>query len=188
MNDTDPFGRRVDTTARDRIGAIADFVEAEAADNRRMRAAVIRFGDRTSKLAWASVALVIVIVVVAATGYDRLNALAHRNTDAIRVGCTLLANAVIQSGSGGQRNDTAAGKAQAELTRLAYIGISRSWTPAERARAIRLQAIIQKAGGVVATPDCDAVAEHPERVKALFELRTKVQELTTPPAPVRPNP
>lgn len=95
---------------------------------------------------------------------------AVRNTLAIRVSCTLLTNAILESGAGGsgQPARTPAAKAQRANTEL-YIGaiVRRLLTPAERGTLRENARIVAKAGGVISTPDCDEVAKHPERVREL---------------------
>lgn len=110
----------------------------------------------------------------------RLERTAQRNTKAIRVSCTLLSNAIIQSGAATPGNRPTA---QSRLTGI-YIGaITRELTPAERAEVHRLQLIVASSGGGrVALPDCDDVARHPDDVRAL--------PLAPSPSrtPVHPNP
>ncbi len=130
-----------------------------------------------------AVAMGSVAVVQAQRASAATRDLAERNTEAIRVGCTLLTNIIIESGAGGQRSTSKAARAQAKLSALYVRVIGRSMTIAEQREARRLAAVVASAGGIVTTPDCNEVALHPERVKELLVRRT-----ATPPTPVHPNP
>ncbi len=185
---TDAFGRRVDPEDPDPIAALIKVVNAEADDNMKVRRGVVVFGRTMGRVIWGLIGVFLAVVVAGAVGYSLIAAQANRNTLGLRVGCVLLTNAVIQAGVGGQRNDTPAGRAQAELTRLVYIGIGRSWTPTERARAASLQAVIAAAGGIIKTPNCDEVARHPERYRTLLVLETDGTPQGKQAEPVHPNP
>jgi hypothetical protein len=113
------------------------------------------------------------------TATERLERTAARNTKAIRVSCTLLSNAIIQSGAA---SPGGAPTAQGRLTGI-YVGaINRELlTPAERLEVHRLQLIVAgSGGGGVTLPDCDEVARYPDAVQALLPAARR--------APVRPNP
>lgn len=111
--------------------------------------------------------------------------LAERNTEAIRVACTLLVNIIIESGAGGQRNTSKAAQAQAQLSALYIRVIGRSMTAAEQREARRLAAVVASSGGIVTTPDCNQVALHPENVRELIVRRAAVAATSTR---VHPNP
>lgn len=102
-------------------------------------------------------------------------ALAQKNTEAIRVGCILLTNAILESGAGGdgQAPTSPAAKAQRQITAIYVQVIGRSMTSAEVAEVKRLSKIVAKAGGVVSTPDCNEIAAHPDGVKELLLSKTK---------------
>lgn len=85
-----------------------------------------------------------------------------RNVDAIRVTCTLISNALIQSGAAGGNSQTAA----AALTVLRLKALRREMTSAERVRADRLQAQLRRKPPVD-LPDCDRVASDPGSVVAV---------------------
>lgn len=113
---------------------------------------------------------------------DRLERTAARNTEAIRVSCTLISNAIIESGAAGERR--ASPTASERLTAMLIAAIVRGMAPAERAEVHRLQLITASSGGGrVTLPSCDDVAQHPETVQAI--------PLSPPPAslaPAHPNP
>jgi hypothetical protein len=84
----------------------------------------------------------------------------RRNRTAIRVSCTLLANAIIESG-GAQTNGP-----QAQLTALYVSVIRRAMTPAETRQAANLAKQIPARTGLT-IPDCERIAEHPLTVRAV---------------------
>lgn len=108
---------------------------------------------------WRTIGFVSFVITVALGGWslghrqtsDRQ--LIERNQQAIRVGCTLLANAIIESGAGGGSNENA--------TAMFVSAIQRVMTPEERER-------FRKLVGKPVTlkvPPCREIALHPERVK-----------------------
>lgn len=136
--------------------------------NRAMREAVITFGGRMRIVVWMILALVGSMAALAYYFIDR-------NRDAIRVSCTLLGNAVIESGGGGteQIPTSPAAKAQRENTTILVAAIDRELlTSEERATLARNARIVAKAGGVISIPDCNEIARHPDRVLELLLNRT----------------
>ncbi len=132
--------------------------------NRAMRFAVIDFGRRMRIVVWSLIAGGAAIVAVGAY-------LINRNREAIRVSCTLLTNAIIESGGGGsgQHPSSPAAKAQRESTGILIAAIARGLlTGTERAELARLQGIVDRAGGVVSIPDCEDIASDPGRVRELL--------------------
>lgn len=177
------------------LSRLQEGYEKERRANRQMRLAVLDFGRKTSWILWSVVALSILCVAFGAFMLNRQSDLNRRtaavalqnhdliveskrlgvkNTEAIRVGCTVTKNAILQSGasSGTRRASTPAARAQGERTAILVEAIARDLlTPAQRARVAELQRIISRAGGVLSIPDCDQIALHPERVKELLESR-----------------
>lgn len=96
---------------------------------------------------------------------------ADRNSNAIRVGCTLLSNAIIQSGSATAAGEQPRPSTQQKLNSLLIGSIVRGLPAADRERAQRLLRQLRREGGPLTLPSCDDVAAHPERVKALGGTR-----------------
>lgn len=133
------------------------------------RREIFRFNDRVRVILRWLVAIVLALALVATVSFWRqadLNAqtkaLAERNRTAIRVGCTLLSNAIIQSGAAGDMQSP-----QGRLTAHYIHVIRRVETPAERRTERRLLKLAAKAGPVIRPPDCERIALHPESVRAL---------------------
>lgn len=137
------------------------------------RREVIRVNTRVRLYLYGLVAVVVALAVFATVSFwrqadlnDQTRALAQSNRTGIRVGCTLLTNAIIQSGGA----DPAPGNRptpQAQLTGHYIRVIQRVSTPAERRVQRRLIRLAAKAGPVIKVPDCTQIALHPDRVKAL---------------------
>ncbi len=145
---------------------------AERKVNQAMRAAVIAAGD---KIAIVVRSLIALVLVGGAIAYY----LIQRNTQAIRTSCTLLTNAVLQSGGGGtgQAPTSPAAAAQRDNTAILVAAIARKLlTREERARMRTNAAVIADAGGVVAIPDCDEIARHPDRVRELLLTHPREDE------------
>ncbi len=145
--------------------------QREATANRDLRLAVIDHGRKTSLIFRAVVVLAVVSLAVGGVVVSHTRELAERNREAIRVSCTLLTNAIIESGGGGRDQAPAsdAARAQRRITAILIGAITRGLlTDAERAEVARLGAIVAKAGGVVAIPDCNEIALHPKRVRELL--------------------
>lgn len=139
--------------------------------NRDLRLAVIDHGRKTSLVFRAVVILSLASLALGGFVVSHVRTLTERNREAVRVSCALLRDAIIQSGGGGRGRAPAskAAEAQRKITAILVGAINRGLlTAAERAEVTRLDAIVAKAGGVVAIPDCDAIASHPERVRGLL--------------------
>ncbi len=171
---TDPE-RGVEHDAAKHIARIEDALAKERQASRAMREAIITYGNKVTWLMRTGIAFGIVAVIVGAVVLNGLSQFAHRNREAIRVSCTLLTNAILESGAGGadQPARSPAAKAQRESTAL-YIGaiVRRLLTPAERKKLRENARIVSKAGGVTSIPNCDQVAARPERVKELHLGKT----------------
>ncbi len=154
--------------------------------NRAMREAIVEHGGKLAIVVRLLVALVLVMALVGAVFFDRLTNLAQSNREAVRVSCTLLTNAILESGAGGsdQPARTRAARAQRDSTEL-YIGaiVRRLLTPAERKTLRENARVVAKAGGVISTPNCDAVAKHPERVRELVLGPSRDPARRSPAAP-----
>ncbi len=136
------------------VGGVLAFV-AVGCEVRKIDAAAGRADDRADRAARAAQRA----DAVAA----ELEVLVKRNGIAIRVGCTLLSNAIIQSGAA--RN----GKppkitAQTRLTALLVKSIVSQMPAVDQRRVRRLQAQVARDGGPVKLPSCDKVARDPESV------------------------
>ncbi len=148
----------------EQVAEIADQVAEIARNNGRMNRAVIQFGGRTRVVIWA-------IVVLGAAMAVMGGMFISRNQQAIRVSCTLLGNAVIQSGAGGQSNQppTPVARAVAERQAILISAIQRKLlTSRQMARLKELDRIITRAGGVVAIPRCDEIVADPGSVRSLL--------------------
>lgn len=100
---------------------------------------------------------------------------AARNTVAIRVGCKLIVDLIVDAGAGdvGRDRPSDVAKLQRQLNALLVRAITaRVLTSSERARARRLAVAIARGGALVQTPDCAAIAKHPERVLTSSRRRT----------------
>jgi hypothetical protein len=133
------------------------------------RREIFRFNDRVRVILRWLVAIVLALALVATVSFWRqadLNAqtkaLGERNRTAIRVGCTLLSNAIIQSGATGNMQSP-----QGRLTAHYIAVIHRMSTPAERRTERHLLKLASKAGPVIRPPDCERITLHPGSVKAL---------------------
>lgn len=177
------------------LARLQEGYEKERRANREMRLAVLDFGRKTSVILWSGVALSIMCVAFGAFMYARqadLNKktaaiaeqnhqlilqskrLGVKNTEAIRVGCTVTKNAILQSGasSASRRPSTPAARAQGEINAILVGAIVRSLlSRGQQARLGELQRVVTRAGGLVSIPDCDQIARHPERVGELLEAR-----------------
>lgn len=164
-------------------------LERIAKANRDLRLAVIDHGRKTSMVFRAVVVLALVSLALGGFVVSHTRALAERNREAVRVSCTLLTNAIIESGGGGRDQVPAseAAEAQRKITAILVGAINRGLlTDAERAEVKRLGVIVAQAGGVIAIPDCDAIARHPERVRGLLLGDTRKLERRALDRPVRP--
>ena len=88
----------------------------------------------------------------------------QRNRDAIRTGCVLLANAIVQSGAGGMQDP---GSPRAKLNALYVEKIREHFTAREYAKEAGLQAQIARGGALIDIPDCERIVKHPEDVHAI---------------------
>ncbi len=150
--------------------------ERERRANRDLRLAVIDHGRKVSLIFRAVILLALVSLTVGGVVVSHTRELAEQNREAIRVSCTLLTNAIIESGGGGldQAPASDAARAQRRITAILIGAINRGLlTDAERAEVARLGAIVAKAGGVVAIPDCNEIALHPGRVRELLLSHTR---------------
>lgn len=95
------------------------------------------------------------IAVLAAVVYS-LQDNAERNHDAIRKGCILLNNAIVES------SRATGGKATADLIRV----IERLMSPGEL-RQYKIDARAQGHTTIIKLVRCDVVANHPDRIRAI---------------------
>ncbi len=147
------------------VAQIGEDVATEHKHGLEMRRAVIQFGRSYRIVVWSLVVAGIAAVLFGAYFISR-------NREAIRVSCTLLGNAVIQSGAGGQANQpqTPVAKAVAERQRILIVAIQdKLLTSAQMKRLRELDQIIAKAGGVVAVPQCDEIVADPGSVRSLLK-------------------
>jgi hypothetical protein len=161
--------------------------------NRELRVAVIDYGRKTGWVLRAVTVLALLAIAGGAVGYSQLREIAARNaatakraTEAVRVSCTLLTNAIIESGGGGRDQAPAseAARAQRQITAILVGAINRGLlTDAERAEVKRLGEIVARAGGVISIPDCNEIARHPERVRELLLSETRSPARRSPAAP-----
>lgn len=120
----------------------------------------------------ALLAIALVVLAIAALGIT-LRVLQNTeqvrsNRQALRTSCTLLANAILQSGPGGP------GRAPTPQQRLneLYIGVIRDRMNAEQKRRERgLLTALVRSGTVVPLPDCEKVATHPGSVTTVGSAR-----------------
>lgn len=118
-------------------------------------------------LAVALVMLAISLLQIASAVLDTTKR-SHHNQDAIRVSCTLLSNAIVQSGAGATRNSSASRPPQQRLTELYISAIVRRMTLGERRQVKRLTAeVARTGGGRVDVPDCAAIVRDPGNVRDL---------------------
>lgn len=182
-NDPD---RGVEHDAKQGIDRIAKALERERTANRELREAVVTYGRRMTWLMRTVIALGLMSALVGGWFTAQQMELAERNREAIRVACTLLTNAILESGAGGldQPARSPAARAQRENTAILVQAITRNLlTASERKQMAENARVIAKAGGVISTPDCDAVARHPERVRELELGETKEPARRSPAIP-----
>lgn len=98
-----------------------------------------------------------VIFIVLRDQSSDIGAQADSNRNAIKISCTLLVNAIVESGA----NNSNGGDA----TRLFVTAIKRIMTPAERKQLD--SALAGQTGHSVTLPPCERISEHPETVKAI---------------------
>ncbi len=133
----------------------------EQVERRRSVREVLRYARRMQMLMWLQLVVLVASAVVFSWSWFRTNDLAERNQQAIEVGCTLLRNAIIQSGAA---DDPAAGMSdQQKLTAIYITHIEGDLDRATRVEADRLKAKVVANGGVT-IPDCRRIAQHPESV------------------------
>ena len=126
------------------------------------------YGRRMTILFRLVIALGIIAAVVAGVQFNRLANLAKSNREGIRVSCVVISNAIIQSGASGASTNTPASRATREIQEIYVRAIQRQLlTTEDLARVKYLSRIVVRSGGLVAVPDCDEIAQHPERVKRL---------------------
>lgn len=112
------------------------------------------------------VALVVLAVAGLVIGLRLMNTAAQvrSNGQAIRTSCTLLANAILQSGAGGPGLQPSP---QAQLTEL-YVSVVREhMTHTQKREERRLLQSIAVAGAAIPLPDCVRVAKHPDSVSTV---------------------
>ncbi len=108
----------------------------EESATRELRVAVVKYGRTITLLMRSVIGLFVLAVVLAVVFYGRLSDIAHRNTEAVRVSCTLLTNALLESGAGGggQVPASPAATAQRQITATLVGAINRELlTAGERA-------------------------------------------------------
>jgi hypothetical protein len=150
--------RRADGATRERWDEMeADYAKRLAALTQAVRST----GRKLRRIIWG---LIVMVLVGLAFGYYFVT----RNTEAIRVSCIIITNAVIESGAGGSQaqSTSEAGRLALERTAILISGIKLS--PAKMARVNYLSHRIEELGGVVSVPDCDEIAKNPDRVEALY--------------------
>lgn len=107
-------------------------------------------------------------------------ALATSNRMGIRVNCTLLVNVAIEQGIDGDSGQNLPPRAK---LRLLYRQRTRQLlTPAQRRQEAQIMAAIKRQGRL-ALPDCDEVANHPERVRPLARVDGAVSKTRPPTHP-----
>jgi hypothetical protein len=148
--------------------------ELERALSPEERSALIALAADPPRRHWGMLILAVALVCVSLAGLAMVTSLTatnnrvHDNQQAIRVSCTLLVNAIIQSGARrGAGRGPQSQSPQQELTAL-YVGvIARHMTPNER-RSFKTLAKNAAASGQIEVPDCDRIARHPEAVTVLI--------------------
>lgn len=143
--------------------ALGEQVEKGEKANREMREAVIRHAGRLTIVVRGGIVLALLTI---ALGYVFIN----RNREAIRVSCTLLGNAIIESGAarGPEPTNDPRVAARQELNTVLIGAIAaRVLDAKEQRRVAELQAIIGK-GGSLTLPRCEDVVRHPGDVKSLL--------------------
>lgn len=168
--------RGVEHDAKKHIARIEAALNKERVANRELREAVITYGRRMTILMRVGIVFGLAATTLGAVLLLQQRAFAERNREAVRVSCTLLTNAILESGGGGtgQPARTPAARAQRENTAILIAAINRELlTARERRTLVRNASIVAKAGGVLSTPDCDEVAKHPERVREIELGETK---------------
>lgn len=123
---------------------------------------------------WPFVVLAVALVMLALSLLQIASAVTANtkrsaaNRDAIRVSCTLLANAIEQSGAGSTRNSSASRPPVQRLNQLYVSVVVRSMTDDERRQLKRLTTeIARTGGGRVDVPDCAAVVRNPNTVQII---------------------
>jgi hypothetical protein len=91
--------------------------------------------------------------------------IAAANRQAIFVSCTLLSNAIAQSGGGALRSSNERPTPRQQLNSLYIAAIIGRMTRGERAQERRLRH--QTDGRLIEIPDCLRIARHPESVRAV---------------------
>jgi ABC-type anion transport system duplicated permease subunit len=131
--------------------------------------------DRGRQVALAALAMTMVLlaltllkVVTAVTSNTQRVQTAQQaaiaNRESIYVACTLLANAIAQTGTVVESNSNERPSARQQLNALYISAILSRMTPAERAEERRLRK--QTSGRLLEIPDCLQIARHPETVRA----------------------
>lgn len=92
-------------------------------------------------------------------------ALSKKNTQAIEVSCTLLANAIVESSLDNPVTEQA--KIRQALNLLYIRQIMDLMTPAERKRVVSLAKKVRQQGSPISIPDCEKVSTHPKEVRQL---------------------
>lgn len=131
-----------------------------------------------NKVRWLMRAQLIVLIVQAVvfTGFLLvLFEFAQKNEQAVEVGCTLLKNAILETGvtPNGQPSDAQ------KRTAILVAGVMRVLTPAERAKLAELSPQQPQ----LTIPNCRAIARHPESVKDAAEEAERRTTATTPKPP-----
>lgn len=134
--------RRIDEESRKRLGEIA--------------AGYMKLDRRVIWHLRALVAVVFVSACLFTYLLARQSDVSDRNQQAIRVGCVLLSNAIVQSGA------SSAGTS-ARRTQLFIAAARRSMTPKERAE---FDSLAPGGPPTLDIPDCDRIAKHPDSVHA----------------------
>lgn len=142
------------------------------------RDALVNLAHHPSRAQRGLFALAIALVLLSLAGLRMVDILTNTNNrvdsnrQAIRVSCTLLANAIIQSGSGNGRASNAQPSPQQQLTALYISVIVRQMDGSERKEYHRLLDDATASGGNrVDVPDCERIARHPEAVTIVRPLR-----------------
>lgn len=117
-------------------------------------------------LALSIVLVALTMLVVVSVVGDNRRAL-KANQESVRVSCTLLTNAILESGAGASPRDSPAARPtpQQRLTAIYIQVISRNMTADERREARRIAG--EQTDGAVTVPDCDKIAERPQTVTAI---------------------
>lgn len=155
-------------------------LEREA--NLAMREAVVAYGRRIRLNIRITFGLGILTLGVVLFVYS----ISQQNKEAIRVSCTVIKNAILESGGGGegQQPTSAASKAQRENTSILLGAINRRLLTADEQRTVAANVkIIAKSGGVVSIPNCDKIAKDPQEVRELLLNRTDVPARRSPATP-----